>query len=66
MVGIGVGLVLSVGVSRALGGLLYHTEGRLDLYAIAAGLFTTAILLASYLPARRTAKLDPMEALRRD
>jgi putative ABC transport system permease protein len=66
VVGIGVGLVLSVGVSRALGSVLYHTEGRLDLYAIAAGLFTTAILLASYLPARKAATIDPMEALRRD
>jgi ABC-type antimicrobial peptide transport system permease subunit len=36
------------------------------LYLTAAILLTMAILLASYVPARRAARTDPMTALRQD
>jgi putative ABC transport system permease protein len=63
------GMVLGIGgavlVGRAMQGTLYGVAA-LDLSVIAlvaAVLFATA-LLASYLPARRAAGIDPMQALR--
>jgi ABC-type lipoprotein release transport system permease subunit len=46
--------------------VLYRSSGYAELTVAAAVLFTTAILIASYLPARRAASLEPMRALRQD
>jgi putative ABC transport system permease protein len=64
-IGILVGGVASVGLTRLISGLLYGV-GTMDPYVFAAvaGLLASIALLANYFPARRSAKIDPMAALR--
>ncbi|MGE0552913.1 MAG: ABC transporter permease [Gemmatimonadales bacterium] len=64
-VGIGIGLLAAVGLTRAMGSLLYGVR-PLDLvtYAVVTGAIGLVALLASYLPARRAARVDPVTALR--
>jgi putative ABC transport system permease protein len=63
--GVAVGLVATLGASRLVRSLLYGV-GPTDpaTYAAVALLVTGVALLASYLPARRAARIDPMLALR--
>jgi len=63
--GVGAGLAASLGVGQLLSSLLYGVSAfdPLTLGAAAAFLMGVA-LLASYLPARRAARTDPMVALR--
>jgi putative ABC transport system permease protein len=66
-IGLGLGLVGSILVGRAMQTTLYGV-GSMDfsvLFGVALALFLTA-MLASYLPARRAASIDPMVALRTD
>src|SRR5215472_16801617 len=65
LIGVVVGGVASVGLTRMISGLLYGV-GTMDPYVFAAvvGLLLSVALLANYFPARRSAKLDPMVALR--
>ena len=65
--GLLIGLVATWALSRLLQGLLYGTS-PLEPLALVGGalLLSTTVLLASYLPARRAARLDPMLALRHD
>jgi putative ABC transport system permease protein len=65
--GLGIGLVGSIFVGRTMRTTLYGVAS-LDfavIVSVAVLLFCTA-LLASYLPARRAASIDPMHALRTD
>jgi len=67
LVGLGIGVGGAVLVGRTMQATLYGV-GALDvsvILSVAALLFLTA-LLASYLPARRAASIDPMAALRTD
>jgi ABC-type antimicrobial peptide transport system permease subunit len=64
-VGVGFGLVAALIFMRFLSSLLFGVK-PIDLLtygAVSAGLITTAFL-ASYLPSRRAATVDPVEALR--
>jgi predicted permease len=64
-VGVVVGLVVAAALSRSLSSLLFGVE-PLDpaAYFIAIGVILAAAALATYLPARRAAMIDPMETLR--
>jgi ABC-type antimicrobial peptide transport system permease subunit len=65
MAGLGIGLVASFFVGRTMQNMLYGV-GKLDFGAIAAVaiVLLAASLLASWLPARRAASVEPMRALR--
>ena len=64
-IGLGVGLLGALVLTRLLQGLLYGTDplDPLTLAGMSLALFVVG-LLASYLPARRAAAVDPMESLR--
>ena len=63
--GIVCGLAVAFGVTRLLASLLFHTSPLDPLtYSCAAVALCAAAALASYLPSRRTASVNPVEALR--
>ena len=66
-VGVAIGLVAAFGLTRFLGSLLFEVE-PLDLPTFAAVAFVLlgTTLLASYIPARLAASVDPMTALRHE
>jgi len=65
VVGVGVGIAGSLGLTRLLGTLLYEVKPWNPVVLGTVSLLLTCIgLLASYIPARRAAKVDPMVALR--
>jgi putative ABC transport system permease protein len=63
-VGAGVGLVTAVALTQWMSSLLYGVE-RLDpaTYAAVLGVLACAAAMASYVPARRAAAVDPVETL---
>lgn len=64
-IGMAVGLVASLGVSRVIGGLLFDMQ-RLDpwTYIAAVCLLAVAATIATCVPTRRATRVDPMVALR--
>jgi len=64
-VGLCLGLLGSVGLARLIARLLYGVTPLDPLTFAAVSLLLSAVaLFASYIPARRASKIDPMEALR--
>jgi len=65
IVGIVVGILASIGLTRFLGTMLYGVHATdVVTYAGVIGLLGIAAALASYIPARRAMNVDPMVALR--
>jgi predicted permease len=65
LIGLGVGLVAAFAVTRALSSVLYGVEPTdLVTFASISLLLGCVAALASYIPARRAASIDPMQALR--
>lgn len=65
VMGTAIGLVASFALTRLLRSLLFEvTPSDWLTFAIASTILLTVALLASYIPARRATKLDPLIALR--
>ncbi|HEY1308232.1 MAG TPA: ABC transporter permease [Vicinamibacterales bacterium] len=67
MIGIGLGLAAALAGGRLIRALLYNVSPRDPIVIGAVTLLLTAVaLVACWLPARRAARLSPLEALRTD
>jgi putative ABC transport system permease protein len=65
LTGLSIGIVAALGLTQFMVSLLYGVDSRdPSIFLGAAGLLAVVALFACYLPARRAAKIDPMEALR--
>ncbi len=65
LIGVAIGLAASLALTRIIGSLLYGvTATDPATFVMVALLLTGAAVLASYIPARRAARVEPMLALR--
>ena len=66
-IGFALGLVAAVAVSRALRTILFQVQpSDPEVYLAVAGLLGLVALLASYIPAWRATKIDPLTAIREE
>ena len=63
--GLALGVAGSIAVGRAIGGMLFGVP-RTDVvtFSVTTALLASVAFLASYVPARRAMRVDPMSALR--
>jgi ABC-type antimicrobial peptide transport system permease subunit len=65
--GVAAGLALSLALNQLMAKLLFNVKTTdAFTFAFAAGLLCFAALMASYLPARRATRVDPIIALRHE
>ena len=67
LVGLGIGVVAALGLTRYIESLLYNVDAQDPVIfgSVAVG-FAVVALLATYIPARRAAGVNPIQALRSD
>jgi ABC-type antimicrobial peptide transport system permease subunit len=64
-IGAGIGLVAALALARAVRALLFRVQPADPATLVAGvGLLLAIAAVAAFLPARRAARVDPMEALR--
>jgi len=65
LIGVGVGSIIALAVTRLMSGLLYGIGPTDPITFVVVGLLLSGIaVVACYIPARRAAKVDPIVALR--
>ena len=65
LTGVGIGIVAALGLTRLMANELFGITARDPLTFVAVAILVTLVaVLASYLPARRAVRVDPMIALR--
>jgi ABC-type antimicrobial peptide transport system permease subunit len=64
--GVIVGLAASAGATQVLAALFPGAYGDWSTYAVVVPTLVAVVMCAAYVPARRAARLDPLEALRQD
>ncbi len=63
--GVAIGLLAALGLTRLMSSLLYGVEATDPVtFGVVAAMLSAVALLASYLPALRASRTDPVEALR--
>lgn len=66
-IGLAAGLLGALGTTRLLRSLLYGVSAQdISIFAVVLLVLSAAALIASYLPARRATKIDPIVALRHE
>jgi ABC-type antimicrobial peptide transport system permease subunit len=67
LVGLGVGVAASLALTRVLSGMLYGVSPRDPVSLVSVAFVLAGVgLLASWVPARRAARVDPLVALREE
>jgi len=67
LVGVAAGLAAAFGLTRVMKNLLFNVSATDPVtFALIALLLVAIALTASYIPARRAAKIDPLQAIRHD
>jgi len=65
LIGVAVGVALSLGLGAVLAGMLYQVSGADPvIFSVTPLLLIAVSMVACYFPARRAARVDPMVALR--
>jgi putative ABC transport system permease protein len=63
--GVTIGLLLAIATAKILGGLLYGVSALDPIaFTVAPLVLTIAALIATWLPARRATRVNPVQALR--
>jgi putative ABC transport system permease protein len=67
IVGMALGLAASLALTRVMKNLLFNVSATDPVtFALIALLLVAVAIIASYIPARRAAKVDPLQAIRHD